>query len=55
MLIGVRCEEMLPNRLQCPQPQQEGSIFCKVHNLLKKSADVAAAKAAETVAQNEAS
>jgi hypothetical protein len=53
MLLGPRCDEMLPNHLQCGSPAEAGSEFCRVHNLLKKAADVKAAKAAELAAQNE--
>ena len=55
MIIGVRCEVMMDNRLQCPRPVEDGTEMCRVHNLFKKAADVSAAKAAETAAQNEAS
>jgi hypothetical protein len=55
MLVGIRCDEMLKNRLQCPSPAEEGSAYCRVHNLLKKSADVTAARAKELAAQSEVS
>jgi hypothetical protein len=55
MIIGVRCEVMMDNHLQCPRPVEDGTDMCRVHNLFKKAADVAEAKAAETAAQNEAS
>lgn len=46
MLIGDRCQEMLPNSMQCPNAAVEGSDFCLLHNQLK------AAKVADETNQN---
>ena len=53
MLLGPRCNEMLPNRLQCPNVVEGSTQYCRVHNLLQKAANVAAAKAAEAKAESE--
>jgi hypothetical protein len=41
MLLGPRCEVMLPNHTQCPNVQEAGSDNCSLHNQLSnRLADV---------------